>query len=532
MPSLRIFMGDVPGVRGLPIPLDVFDSELVRQRRTDVWVGDSTEVVLPGGRYAVRAYLPSGETITRTVHVVEGSTESSVNLSLSAQPLIESLAWTVITNPEVLHHREIIPDQLRSIWLRLWRRNDHGRWEIDSWPTHTPVRVEDVVQYAFEFRRGGGNQQMYLQVGGPNTAWKLIALPNDQLRVVFSASELGEREGEPLHVTVASTTQQAESLQGFLRIGAIDQARVLSEALLRDKRQNPTLAAVGAYFLLQIGDLTRLHDWTKNLANWMEWLPDGAVVYGWHLLRQDNPDHNRAKTQFLTALSRGIPIYTTGLRLLRDGLMLFDDAEESQDPAVRAALKTVLQYCSAADWTSPTTTFLGADPGTPGGMRITGRPQDSRGVVFLSDLDLTDLMWKGVLRPGAALDVVSPASGEKATVELTPEGALRPSLGLRPRPGSESDEVIDLLAVAQVTAALPGYALWFWRLIRRAFARREDEHGTLWGDHTVEFEELTDAIQDAAGSEIDPWTFIQTEEGTSLADLRSIARGEGSPSSG
>src|SRR5205823_5460912 len=66
---------------------------------------------------------------------------------------------------------------------------------------------------------------------------------------------------------------------------AADQVRgAQAEQMLRDKLMDPLGAAVGGYYLLRSESLTLMHDWPNNFANWIEWLPDGAIIHAWQLL--------------------------------------------------------------------------------------------------------------------------------------------------------------------------------------------------------------------------------------------------------
>lgn len=158
--------------------------------------------------------------------------------------------------------------------------------------------------------------------------------------------------------------------------GSFEAARVTSEdalaeaeLMLQEKRRNPIGAAIGGYYLLRVGALNRLHDWPNNLANWFEWLPDGAVVHAWQLLREpDEAKNSQARRRLVQAAERGLPVYTEGVRLLIDGLELFAYdavAHDERDEAVEQALQNIRRYAAAMDWNQQLTTFYGADPEKP-----------------------------------------------------------------------------------------------------------------------------------------------------------------------
>lgn len=153
-------------------------------------------------------------------------------------------------------------------------------------------------------------------------------------------------ERPPLLAQCDSGDRTAAALFSFIRGGALDSARRASSTLiaqaetnLREKQEdNPVRACIGAYTLLKIGS-PRCQDWVANLANWYPFLPDGAIVHGWNLLHAGKADE--ARGSFHEALKRGLPMYTMGIRLLRDGLKfvagLDPNDTQVQEDALRAS---------------------------------------------------------------------------------------------------------------------------------------------------------------------------------------------------
>ena len=132
------------------------------------------------------------------------------------------------------------------------------------------------------------------------------------------------RHGEVV-TTAVTGNDVAESLLGYLRLGLTAHAEALwpmAEDLLQHKFRDPIGAAVGGYFLLRLGRFGRLREWAANLANNFGWLPDGAIIDAWlhlHMARErnDNGEYTLARNRLLDAASRGLPLYTEGLRLRR-----------------------------------------------------------------------------------------------------------------------------------------------------------------------------------------------------------------------
>lgn len=155
--------------------------------------------------------------------------------------------------------------------------------------------------------------------------------------------------------------QSGEMAQAAVAVGAVaDDA----EAMLMHKMADPLSAAVGAYGLLRMGDLERLHDWTSNLANMFGWLPDGVAILGEHLARQG--DHAGALGAFLELEHRGLPMFSDGLSFAVNRLRLYASSQLGE--AVRAAelLLKLQRYASASDFGAALVLFRGEDPNTPG----------------------------------------------------------------------------------------------------------------------------------------------------------------------
>jgi hypothetical protein len=90
-----------------------------------------------------------------------------------------------------------------------------------------------------------------------------------------------------------------------------------AQNVLQYKIENPVAATLAAYTLLKVSNTER-QDWVFNLSDWFKHLPDGAIIYGWYLIRAGKAE--QAHAFFRTALNRGVPMYSEGVRLLRDGL--------------------------------------------------------------------------------------------------------------------------------------------------------------------------------------------------------------------
>jgi hypothetical protein len=128
---------------------------------------------------------------------------------------------------------------------------------------------------------------------------------------------------------------RADLLCRYRDRGWASEAATVAEQLLEAKLGDPIAAAVGAYGILRLQDLDRLHDWTENLRSWFPWLPDGAVVRGEHLAR--NGDHAAALGAFVELAERGMPLFSDGLGYATTRLESYVAA---QNPLLDSALVT------------------------------------------------------------------------------------------------------------------------------------------------------------------------------------------------
>lgn len=136
-------------------------------------------------------------------------------------------------------------------------------------------------------------------------------------------------------------------LLGYLSSGSLGAAREFADtatAMLYGKVRNPLAAAAGGYAL--VGTVVdsadhEWHQWVKNLCNWFEQIPDGAIQLAQlHLRRRrDAGDFDEAAKWLKVGYRRGVPFYSLGVRWLLEGLeklSRFDPELEEMSEAVRA----------------------------------------------------------------------------------------------------------------------------------------------------------------------------------------------------
>ena len=180
-----------------------------------------------------------------------------------------------------------------------------------------------------------------------------------------------------LVVTVHMRNSTADALLRYYERGMIlqmenltgkDSPAVVSEELLYGKVADPIAACIGAYTLLRLGELDRLHEWTENLKNWFDWLPDGLAIRAEHLARRGQ--HSQALENLLQLPDRGLPFFSDGLSYafnrLRTYLSFGGGGELAGDlnkaKQVLAALNPFAQY---TDFSKPVLNYTGLAPHQP-----------------------------------------------------------------------------------------------------------------------------------------------------------------------
>jgi hypothetical protein len=157
-----------------------------------------------------------------------------------------------------------------------------------------------------------------------------------------------DRKGK-FSLSVHVTDPDIQSLLGFIRQGDLESALVIVDdcvELLRQKEVNPYAAAAAGYVLLNAPpERTKAPwaDWIGNLGRWFGDLPDGLIQQATLLLQSDSaylagriPSYfprdpgareELAEKLLLKALSRGLPVYRAGLRLLTSNLRILANSE-------------------------------------------------------------------------------------------------------------------------------------------------------------------------------------------------------------
>jgi hypothetical protein len=385
---------DAGRFNGVAIPLDVIDQKFERVRNSpetaDIWqLRQGYDIDVEPGSYLVRAYLPSGETLSAQANVSNVGRSQVVLTPRRLSPREDDSLLYYMTSGAPLDTSpgdDPLPDWTGGpeepvdgeVSVEFWREFPGPDWKLDAYnevgATDYDVKhlAKGVVR-AFNIAYTNANMPFWARISAHDSPSKFVSLPpcENGGRMYITRAEPSDK-GDRLSVFVENGAPRSQALLGYLSAGDFGSALRISDSVvqeaekaLEDKLHSPASAVIASYYLLSIGKLERLHDWAGNLNAWFPGMPDGAIIDAWQELYAETTNVAKARSALVEAARRGVPFYTRGLRLLFDGLNLISRSEEYGDVAAKAALETVRPYAAAADWTATTTTFYGTNPKEP-----------------------------------------------------------------------------------------------------------------------------------------------------------------------
>jgi hypothetical protein len=374
------------GSAALPVEVRTPDLGLVGTALTT-----GTLKVEPGS-YHVTARLPAGQELSGSVDVARGKS-ATVELTLDPGHVspheteeLQRFVWGVEPASNEAALRALAAAAKRPLRLIPYDGNPlaEGYGRLNSRLVEFQPRPDE-----------GAPETLALSVGGPVNLIQLHRPGADDLNAVIPGGPFGpplawivvrpDANGS-VGLMVRPTHATADALLGFGEHNLISETAELAgggvlqaEELLRGKRRDPVAAAAGAYALLRVGELERLHDWTRNLERWVPWLADGVVIRAEHLVRL-REDKN-ALAMLLTLERRGLPLFTEGLTLAVKRLRRYVAAgtaiPKTQTRRAARLLERLSEYATFADFSQPTLTFYGGNPNRPGSP--TTRSKDRTG---------------------------------------------------------------------------------------------------------------------------------------------------------
>lgn len=348
--------------------------------------------------YLVRATLPSGETVTRSIALGRENVTMIMEASHSRH---EWLSWHEFTSGLGRSDEPISATVLPALADNLARTLDlptlsfvgqYGLTEnmpvLPPWPNETwkpqivraaglqleVFRETDEDYFLVRLRANEPPQgwpAVYIGASAPGGEYRSARLPvpwparSDNfeqhfVEVLIARSRPGLPDPRGGIASLLVRDPVVGPLISFLAAGDPASARTVSadlydaaQELLWFKLANPYAAAAGGYVLLRTmrgAALPDWHAWPRNLAVWFPWLPDGAVIYCWQQLLRPDGDIAIARQYFIEAALRGVPVFTEGVRLLSKAATLFGHHPSfANDSALTAAVRLARAYSVRID---------------------------------------------------------------------------------------------------------------------------------------------------------------------------------------
>jgi hypothetical protein len=406
-----------------PVLVTVIDHELMVVREVILAASDPPVTVeVNPGPYCIRVRQSSGAKFDLRTMVEDGK-----DMSVSVQPRSPTPTVPAPDNNDTRFSsarglEAVNVDTGRSFWLRVLAQ-DHptepSSWRPIDGAVHEPERLFDQgllklssgrvasLQYNFKVKVPL-DRLAVLQLGGEGVPWRCVALPPSPRPVSVTIARVADSTRSPVYepsvapdggvcVSILLGNGVVDSLLSTLSpyrpdapeplVESLADSGPIAESMLRAKFEDTAAGVIGGYFLIDRKHFKSLHNWPSNLAASFLWLPDGPIILGWQLVQSASMDSLiAARESFLEAVRRGFPVFTHGMRLLRDGLGYFAMMQDwnghppytgDVDEAVRTACQRFAPYVAAADLDVPSTTFYGEDPDEPSLVPKLGRPTDA-----------------------------------------------------------------------------------------------------------------------------------------------------------
>jgi hypothetical protein len=200
----------------------------------------------------------------------------------------------------------------KDIDLNIVRRNKVGGYQVEfsllssSDPKHQEIGYWFIVNDFWNVRHAcvlPGDREahpiyqidMHVETGSDH-----------RLRIVRLGGSLSEKNQGNLG-EAAKLWSKYESADIGLAIATYEESLLVN--MVREKFESPLSAAVAAQVLLRANRLDLLHDWLRNLTNWVEARPDGPALWCEQMFRSyDKAAYEAHLVSFLSLLeSRGLP---------------------------------------------------------------------------------------------------------------------------------------------------------------------------------------------------------------------------------
>lgn len=361
------------------IPVRIFDkdSRPVKGVNQTLTFAIPLEIEVPSGELVVQASLPSGEFINQQVIVPPNET-----FSLKLEP--QSISDIYPDESLLLYNRHLksaARDETKSFVSKNSPLSITGTPALGFWTNHSNgkwVKVNYTKPLIYPPNYGvyrTSLEPIWLRIQWSLKDAKFVAFPPSSLVRFFLEESLLDTK-DPISVEIETDNADVESILAFMQQGDFDCARLAGgsgigksgKAFFSSNVTDIDINAfiVGGYFSLLAGELNDLLTWTESYAEELSFFSDVLVIYGWSCLKQNEPDFASAQMYFIEAAYMGLPVYTYGLRLLHDGLVLLSSWNQQfdnpQNEELENAIAKIASYSAEADWSSMTTCFYALEP--------------------------------------------------------------------------------------------------------------------------------------------------------------------------
>lgn len=298
------------------------------------------EINLEDGYYLASAVLPHGQEFRRAFQITGDAPAMEVMLRTVGEPGPDAQDLLLEEDPSIsapalkqvrlrLQHQRLIKTQRAAIAPDVaLQAGTQIRVYAGNLLTGTGQQADAGLQFSSEGQIllsgwrlnyvGQRSRPTYALIALGAAAPSLVALPISENEEAYI--EIVAADDAPV-IRVKPRNPRTALQLGYLAADMFEEGSRVAPAdaeeakeMLRGKTDSPVAAAIGAYILLAGGGLERLSAWVRNLYEWIDWLPDGAVIYGELLARRG--DHKNAISMFLEIEERGLPLLTGGVRII------------------------------------------------------------------------------------------------------------------------------------------------------------------------------------------------------------------------
>ena len=358
------------------------------------------------GPVTFQGQMPSGQLIQTGIHLQAGQVSEPVTIqdpNASNDPELSLLTFLGSYTVPLAEAKEqpLFPRDLETsaskgrvikstqspkwenLWLRIWS------FEKDAakhWQPHSLVKPEASFRgeaLILKLCSLPKRRPCFLELGNMEGLSHFVAVPPIEFAEVVirpTKHPLRQPVAKGMTIKVISPDPCHIKVQVALKYiqgGAFADAENLIEdmhGLMIEKVEDPFGAAVGGYFLLKIGQGERIREMARNFYQWIDWLPDSALIYAWQLMSQDVEEPAwvehivKIKKALLDGVSRGVPIFSFGQRFLFEQLRRLerqlDEPNLTKEP-IASAVGHLGERLGASDENQFMTTFFGTAPWRP-----------------------------------------------------------------------------------------------------------------------------------------------------------------------